>query len=386
MPEFKFQYQYTPTDLKAIREASGIVERSPATKITVWSIGFAVCLLVLGIIGAWTVLLSIFVLAIFFVVFYVYRLGRIGFADRESRVRLVTLNETSVLEEFESSKFEKTWSAFDSFSETPEHFVFKHYEKVMVIPKRAIAAEQRLECSRFVTERMSDAHESELDYFHQWFSDPQNYKVFRFFWTQDDIDKMKMTKLQRFGNGIGEVAHIGFSLTKLLSSAAILLIVATTIFVINDVAFGAGNQLAAQLLLFILAVSVPFVIASVWWKLTDKMFEKSSTARLPDQEICVTYNEDEMRIGYSQAIAKYHWGDISDLYYGDYFVGFRPVGSKVHVIANRAFGGKPAALAFLKLADSLRQQKLAAENGSDQMEPESIESGNPFQPPRSMID
>ena len=92
----QFQYQYTPTDLAVIRDADDRVYFSPGTTITVWAVGLALCFIVLGATGSWSVLSWLGTFAAFFIAFYVYVLTRRGVANRETLVRNLTVNESGI--------------------------------------------------------------------------------------------------------------------------------------------------------------------------------------------------------------------------------------------------------------------------------------------------
>lgn len=382
MPKYQYQFQYDPTDRKAIREATGVVSYSPATTLNIWAIGFAICLLVLGASGAWTELVVLLVAATFFVAYYVNRLGRKSFADREYRVRTLTITDDSVLEEFGSSMFEKSWGAFEEFIETNEHLLLRHYEKITALPKRSIPRVEIEECKDFIDQKLAIANRDELRRFKEWFSsDGREFPAYSFRWQQDDIQKLSLARLQPFGKDPAEQTATNSSvMTRLVLTVVLLAIAGTTMFVLNQFVFGVSNRLASQLLYFVFAISIPFVFALIWWQYTARK-TKNRKPRIPEEEIFVTVNEQELLIGYSRAVAAYNWCDISALFTGEDFIGFRPKGGIVHVIAVHAFGSFEKASEFLELADTLMRDRKRQEQGSNKPGFEAVETGNPFQAP-----
>ncbi len=137
-----FQYQYTPSDLKAIRDAQDRIYYSPGTTISVWALGLAICLLVLAAVGSWSVLSGMGTFAAIFVVFYVYVLTRKSVGNRESLVRKLALDERGVIESYLNSEFHRTWSSFQKANEADDHFLLSHYETVLAIPKRVVPIDQ----------------------------------------------------------------------------------------------------------------------------------------------------------------------------------------------------------------------------------------------------
>ena len=382
MPRFEYEFQFSPNDLKSIRDFSGIVRFSPATSITVWSIGFTVCLLILGAIGYWSVLWMLMFSAIIFVSWYVKRLNRRSFADREYFVRSIALTDAGVIEKFGDSMFEKSWDAFEEFAETPEHFFLRHFEKITTVPKRVVPADELDDCREFLEQQTAVSGERTVAKFSDWFCSESRFPVYSFRWSQSDVDRLAVSRLVVYDRTSfqGIATH---SLDRLSFVVAMLILFAVGLMIFFNSIDPNVDWLRA--LLFPVAIAVPFVVALAWWKYTSKAARK--TPRIPDEDIFVTLSESDLLIGYPKAVAKYSWNDINTFYYSDNFIGFRHNHGLIHVVANHAFGGTSEAIEFLRMADQLADQSKVA-TSADHKEPQSDmptmsveETGNPFQPP-----
>ena len=382
MQEFRYQFQYDPNDLKAIRDSSGVVRFSPATSITVWAAGFSVCLVILGALGAWAVLFALLMAAVVFLFFYVGRLNRQGMSDREYLVRTITITETGVVEEFANSMFEKSWSAFDEFIDVRDHLLLKHYEKITAIPKRAIPPSEIRECAEFVTERMKCESRIELERYSKWFEAESRFKRYRFQWQDADIHALASEKMERYQEG-NSSSPPRSERRGALFTIFILIGVAFLMFYFARFGVVGRSEVWAQIALFAIAISLPIGVALLWWKYTQNVMSNSQP-KIPTEEICVAFDEEYLKIGYPMAIARYSFKDILAFYISERFIGFRPVTGMIHVIANHAFGGKPEAMSFLKMVNSLRLDH-STEIDEASSSNNSIETGNPFQSPSTRI-
>ncbi len=384
MPELQFQFQYGPDDLKAIRTASGIVHHSPATTISVWICGLAVCLVTLGAIGYWSVLTVITVLGFSFLAFYVHRINRHSLTGVESEIHTLTLTDSKVTETVGHSHFEKSWDAFEEFLETDDHFQLRHYEKITLLPKRAIPDGELQACRTLIRERVGQNSSITLPRFDDWFQSGFGNPVYHFHWRDIDIEQLTRARLRPFNplerdsSGLSGNQSIGTVLAALILTGFILLL-----FVVSTSASPPKRANWLNILVFPLAVCIPFAFAFAWWKYISRLAGKR-LPRIPKDEIYVTHNDFGLLIGYPKAVAQYGWQDISAFYVGDRFIGFRPHNGLVHVIANQAFGGSPMAVDFLLIAEQHRQQ-FEQEPKPTTAEIHVVqETGNPYQPPAWM--
>jgi uncharacterized protein YneF (UPF0154 family) len=380
MQEYRFQFQYDPNDLKAIRSASGLVYFSPATTITIWACGFAICLLMLGAIGSWTVLTVVVIVAMFFLVFYVNGANRRSRGDREYLIRTLTLTETGVSESFGHSFFEKAWDAFEEFQETRDHFLLRHFEKVTALPKRVIPEDQLGPCRKLINERMGKNSTAALKSFDDWFGSETKTRIFRFRWTDEDVQHLMSEQLRVFDRSGSEVKSSSNSKFSRVFGTLILL---AGVFLLMLALPGGRLRDASSwvsILLFPVAISIPFVVAYLWWKYTNKVL-KNRNPRIPTDEIHVTLNDTDLLIGYTKAVARYSLQDISSFFISDRFIGFRPHNGMIHVVANHAFGGPDQAVEFLLHADQLRRQNEGKPRTDDEKNLTAAETGNPYQPP-----
>ena len=345
MSAFQFQFQYDPADLKAIREANETAIYSPATTISVWAAGLAVALLILGANGMWPVLFVVAACAAVFVTLYVSGLPRKSFADREYRVRTLTLSETGIVEEFGSSMFEKSWSAYEELNETELHFLLRHYEKVTAIPKRVISEGQLDDCRRYIQNHMARHEIQQLQRFDTMFLSNEPYDIHRFRWEAEDMVDLHRIKMQRFGESEATESGRSSTLRRFYLMMLIYVGIALAMFVMSRYFSQTVEVGALRILAFAVAIMLPFFVAYFWWRLTSSK-ASSRSPRIPDEEISITLNESDLMIGYREAIARYSWQDITGFYFSRDFIGFQPTGGMVHVIANRAFGGKENARDF----------------------------------------
>ena len=380
MSEFKFQFQYDPTDLKAIRDANGTVVYSPATTMTAWAAGFSIALMILAANGMWAVLLVVVVCALVFILFYVSSLSRKSFADREYRVRTLTLNETGVTEGFGSSLFEKSWSAFEEMLETPRHFLLRHYEKITALPKRVMAEDQLDECRDLIQQQMNPEESQRLSRFEEMFNTNGQFPIYRFRWQPEDTQSLHSARMQRYGEyDVAEVGGVSVAgrFTVMVFLWAGIALATFLLGQMYDL-----QQQAVRVMSFQVAIIIPFFVAFVWWRYMN-VLSRNKTPRIPDEEILVTFNESDLMIGYSQAVARYSWQDIAGFYISKNFIGFQPAGGMVHVIAKRAFGDAQSALNFLEMADQLKGGSSPSCNETD-LETDVVETGNPYQAPMSL--
>lgn len=385
MAEFKYQFQLNPNDLKVIRDTTGIVRFSPGTSITVWATGFVVCLLILGIIGSWSMIWMMMFFGLLFVSWYVKSLNRRSVGDREFFTRTVTFSDSGVVEEFGDSMFEKSWDAFEQFDDAQSHFLLQHYEKITTVPKRAVPADELEPCRDFIQQQLARRGERIVDKFYDWFKTDSRYSVFKFRWRDEDITKLGTARLRVYDSKNGLVGEQRKTARRSLATAILLLLAVGAMVFFNASSTRSDEQSWFRLILFAFAIGFPFAVALGWWKYTVNA-SRNRTPRIPDQEICVRLDESGLKIGYPQAVASYSWSDISSFHYCDDFIGFRPKHGLVHVIANHAFGGKTGALEFLQLADQLANGTVVGESFNSRVEnsPAALaveETGNPFQPP-----
>lgn len=388
MSEFQYQFQLDPNDLKAIRDASGVVQFSPATSITVWATGFVVCLLILGVIGSWSMIGMMIFVGLLFVSWYVKSLNRRSLGDREFFTRRVTFTDTGVVEEFGDSMFEKSWDAYEQFEDAPAHFLLRHFEKITTVPKRVVPADEIEPCREFVEQQMQNRGgqgDRTVAKFDEWFQPGSRFSIFKFRWREEDITKLGFTRLQVYSSQHGgKVDNRKSNRQPLILAMVVLIAVAAMVFA-NATGPQANGQNWLRLILFSVAIGFPFVVALAWWKYTVNV-SRSRMPRIPDAEISVTVDESSLMIGYPQAVARYQWSDISTFHYSDDYIGFRPKQGIVHVIANHAFGSKAAALDFLRLAEQLSNGMDASdvtipEDSNHSAPVVAKETGNPFQPP-----
>ena len=377
MTQFQFQFQYGPSDLKIIRDESGVVRFSPAASISVWATGFAICLMILGALDQWNILMALLFVAMIVLSWFVRRLNRVGMADREYLVRTITISDSGVVEEFANSMFEKSWSAFDDFIDAPGHLLLKHYEKVTAIPKRSIPPEELEACITYMHSKLNSRLNDEVDKFSQWFENECRFGKYSFRWSDTDIQLLQKEKMQLFRSVESDSSGRGRR-SPILATFLILIAIGFLMLYFEFFNIG-GPPHWDQVALFAFALGLPFALALMWWKYTKNLVQQKKP-KIPDEEIQVTLSEEDLMIGYPKAVARYSLQDIVAFYHSERFIGFRPPTGMIHVIANHAFGGRPEAMAFLKLADSLRRSG-AAEIAGDDVVAEVVETGNPFQPP-----
>ena len=377
MTQFQYQYQYGPADLKVIRDESGVMRYSPATTISVWAIGFAVCLMILGAIDQWNVITALVITAVFSLIWYVQKLKRLGMADREYLVRTITISDSGVVEEFAHSMFEKSWSAFDEIVDGRDHLLLKHYEKITAIPKRSIPPEELDVCTTYIQSKVNVGAKVELEKFSQWFGGESRFRRYSFRWTDSDIQLLHQQKMKLFQSNDSKASSGSDKGSPILATFLILVAIG---FLMSYFRFFSvvGPKFWEQVTLFAFALSLPFTVALLWWKFTQRTAQQRKP-KIPNEEIQVTLDEESLMIGYPEAIARYSLQDVVAFYHSERFIGFRPSTGMTHVIANHAFDGKPEAMAFLKLADSLRLN--GSVDLSDDAVPEVLESGNPYQAP-----
>lgn len=385
MTEFQYQFQLDPNDLKAIRDASGVVRFSPGTSITVWATGFVVCLLILGVIGSWEMIGMMLFMGFLFLSWYVKRLNRRSIGDREFFTRTVTFSETGVVEEFGDSMYEKSWSAYEQFEDGPAHFLLRHFEKMTTVPKRVVPAEELEPCKEFIGHQLQDPETRTVARFYEWFQSESRFSIFKFRWREEDISKLGFARLHVYNSQFDEEIDNSKSHRMPLFVAMVVLIAIGAMVFTNATGAQPGGPSWLRLILFSVAIGFPFVVALAWWKYTVNV-SRSRTPRIPDEEISVTVDESCLMIGYPQAVARYQWSDISTFHYNDEFIGFRPKHGMIHVIANRAFGGQGEAMEFLRLAYQLANGMDVSEDSIVKNPEESAavvveETGNPFQPP-----
>ena len=194
----QFQFQYSPTDQAVIREADDRVYFSPGTTITVWAIGIALCLLMLGATGAWSLLSWLGTFTAFFLAFYVYVLTRRGYGNRETLVRNLTVDEEGVVERYRESEFHRTWSAFQRVYELDSHFLFHHYSSVIAIPKRVVPLDKLGELREIIDECHPEKPGVALLLYDELFQETAAFKIHRFTWGDGDIDRIYESNLQPF--------------------------------------------------------------------------------------------------------------------------------------------------------------------------------------------
>lgn len=377
MAEFQFQFQYDPADLKVVRDSSGVIRFSPATTISVWASGFAICLIVLGALGQWNLISLLVVVSVLMLVWYVKVLNRRGMADREYLVRTITVSETGVVEEFANSMFEKSWSAFDTYRETPEHLLLKHYEKITAIPKRAIPPEQLQASADFIRSQMEAERSDRVAKYAQWFEAETKFRKYRFRWQDQDVACLEQEKMKLFCTAENAGLPVSGG-SPILATVLILVAIAALFFYFHRYGAG-GTGFIIPLALFVFAIGLPFAVALLWWKYT-KLAARKTQPKIPQEEITLTLDEENLLIGYPRAVARYALQDIVAFYHSERYIGFRPSTGMIHVIANRAFGGKPEAMAFLKLAHSLRIDGVVGNDGDKNLV-QVVETGNPYQSP-----
>ncbi len=378
-----FQYQYTPSDLKAIRDAQDRIYYSPGTTISVWALGLAICLLVLAAVGSWSVLSGMGTFAAIFVVFYVYVLTRKSVGNRESLVRKLALDERGVIESYLNSEFHRTWSSFQKANEADDHFLLSHYETVLAIPKRVVPIDQ-LDALRRLIARHVDGADSprELTEYRDWFADDSNYPIYRFSWTDDDIQHIYESQLREFVRTKSIPVQAAPQRSRWLTLVVIFLLAFLGSFMAFYFAGEFAHTPAAQVwtkIVFVpVALACPFVLGYLWWKFTVKK-TRETPFKIPRDEISVRLTDSHLLIGFPEAVSRYGWQDIKSFVYNEHFIGFCPKNGLIHVISNRAFGGCNQALEFLRKADELRES--LSENAIPVSNVEGVESFNPYQPP-----
>lgn len=381
MTELQYQFQYCPVDLKAIRAASGIGQHSTATTISVWICGLAVCLVILAAIGYWSVLTVVTVLAFSFLTFYVRRINRPSPTGVETVVHTLTLTDAEVTETVGHSRFEKSWGAFEEAHETDDHFQLLHYEKITLLPKRAIPDGELESCRKLIRERVGQDLSEALPRFDDWFRIGFGNPVNHFHWHNADIEQLAKARLRPFKPADCHSRGLFSSQSKWRISLALIAAgVVLSLFFVDVSAIEVQRSIWFNVLVFLFAVGIPFAVTLAWWKYTKGLAGRR-LPRIPRDEIYITHNDLGLLIGYPKAIAQYGWQDISRFYVGDRFIGFRPDDGLIHVIANHAFGGRQGAVEFLLTAERLRSQ-YELESNTTTADIQSVqETGNPYQPP-----
>ena len=372
----QFQYQYTPTDLAVIRDADDRVYFSPGTTITVWAVGLALCFIVLGATGSWSVLSWLGTFAAFFIAFYVYVLTRRGVANRETLVRYLTVNESGLCEKYCESEFHRHWSAFQRVYEVDSHFLFHHYSSVTAIPKRAVPVDQLDELRGIIDQYFPAAGKQQLAEYSDWFQQENDFSIHRFSWQDEDVEKIYASKMEPF-----DPLNSKAKPTKRISKRWIVYLVLFCGLSLFAFALEPREGVQGMLKLFFIpfALACPFLLGYIWWRHTVKK-SRSATFRFPEEEISVLLTESHLVIGFPVAASRYGWEDIKSFVYNEYFVGFVPQNGMIHLISNRAFGGMENGLDFLRVADKLRFDE--SDDPSVEEKPKDVvESGNPFQPP-----
>ncbi|MEM9411688.1 MAG: YcxB family protein [Planctomycetota bacterium] len=380
MPDFEFQFQYSPTDHQAIHHKLGHRQVTPGTTITVWAAGLAVCLLVLGAIGSWVSVAIVLLLAFAGGFNYVFWLNRRTVNQRDSSFRTVEFSAEGVVEKFGDSISEKSWSAFDDVSESDDHFFLKHFEKVIAIPKRVIKREQIQLVSEYLKSNWKPEVKLPLKNFSRWFVDHGSTsgqsRIYRFRWHQGNLRHLNSVKLIQF-----DFLTTSESEARRSSGGSCLVMV----FVFVGISFlMAGFESLVRLgwtrlILFPVAVATPLLVAFAWWKYSESII-RNRKLKIPEDELFVYADNQGLKLGYTEAIAHYAWSDILGFYYSEEFIGFRPSTGMVHVISNEAFGGYAGAIEFLRMADNFHRGHV----GSSEIEENGVaseESGNPFQSP-----
>ena len=373
-----FQYQYSGSDLRVIREADDRVYFSPGTTVTVWAIGIAACMLMLGICGAWSMLSWFGIFAAFFTAFYVYVVTRRGHGQRETLVRYMTVNETGLVERYLNSEFHRSWSSIQKGYETDDHFLFHHFSSVIAIPKRAVPVEQFEEMRNVLDQRIKEEPEGiELDEFSAWLGGDQHQKVHWFTWAEQDLAKIYESPMTPF-----DPIHSKANPPKKISKRWIgystiylgLVVIAFSIEPLNE-----ANHIWKRILMP-LALAIPFLVGRMWWRHTNKV-ARETAFKFPPDEIGVAITTEHLVVGFPTAMSRYGWEDIRSFVFNQSFVGFVPQNGMIHLISNRAFGGMENALDFLRSADRFREQSVDDSSRKSNRQA-AAETGNPYQTPQ----
>ncbi len=385
MENLQFQFQYDARDLQAIRSVNGLSRVSPGTTITVWIFGLFLCVLMLAAMGAWSMVLVVIVVFVAFLVFHICRSNGRRLGDREYHLRSLTLSNRGVHEMSGDSEFEKSWSAFQEFYETNDHFLLRHYDKLTALPKRVVSAEQLPVCRDLFRQRIVAASETsatdEVPSFQAWFNLPTRTPVYRFRWHPADAQDLASARLQPFDSHHPVLVQDDRTASH-RGGLVLILMIGLLLIIMVWVQLRGGIRLASavNMILFPVAISIPFLVAYGWWKYTAGLASQREP-RIPDAEIQVALSDSALLIGYAQAVARYSLQDISSFYFGERFIGFRPHHGPIYVIANRAFGGSDRAFEFLRRAEEL--QRRESSRPTDGSSPR--ETGNPYQPPGNGI-
>lgn len=377
----QFQFQYTPTDQAVIREADDRVYFSPGTTITVWAFGIAVCLLVLGAIGAWSLLSWLGTFAAFFVAFYVYVLTRKSYGNRETLVRNLTVDENGITERYCESEFHRTWSAFQRAYELESHFLLHHYSSVIAIPKRAVQLDKLDEFRELIDRSHPAESKQSLPLYDEVFNETVEFKIHRFTWGEGDLEKIYETNLQAFDRLTSRPVPTSKIPSRWIYYFLVFLLV-VGVGILVEPREGFDGML--KLILIPLALACPFLIGFFWWKHTVKK-TRQAPFKFPKEEISVLLSVSHLSVGFPTAVSHYGWEDIKSFVYNENFIGFVPQNGLIHLISNRAFGGMENALDFLRVADQLRfdaSDEAPANSGKGETA-ETHETGNPFQSPKA---
>ena len=376
-----FQFQYSPTDQAVIREVDERIYISPGTTITVWAIGIAVCLLILGIIGAWSVLSWLGTFAAFFVAFYVYVLTRKSHGNRETLVRNLTVDENGIVERYCESEFYRTWSAFQRAYELESHFLFHHYSSVLAIPKRVVQLDRLDEVREIIDRCHPEKSAQALPLYDQVFNETAAFKIHRFTWGDGDLGKIYESKLQPFDRLASRSIPTSKVSSRWVYYWLLFLLVACIGVLVEP---RAGFDGVMKLWFIPMALACPFVIGFFWWKYTVKL-TRQAPFKFPKEEISVLLSDSHLAVGFPTAVSRYGWEDIKSFVYNKDFIGFVPQNGMIHLISNRAFGGMENALDFLRVADQLRfdasDEAIASSRNGEKADAQ--ETGNPFQSPKA---
>ena len=381
MQQFEFQYQYQPDDLRAIRDANSEVVFSPASSISAAAAGFAACLLVLGAAGAWWVLVTVIGIGIVFIFMLAKRLNAQSRGNREYHFRRLMLLDHCVVETTDGSESRKSWNAFEECVETNHHFLLRHYQRIIALPKRVVQPDQMDGCRQFILQRIGDDRYGDLAEFSQWFS-MSHLEIFRFHWTQDDARAIHSDGLKEFGAVEPDPSSQAGPVVTLFCALLVFLF-----FLVGFAWMTSSPQRQAQLpdiigqaLICVFAVSLPFLTTWLWRKRMQFAVGRQPI-RTPDEEIWLADEGQFLVVGYPAAVARYEIAQLNKLYLGNSLIGFKRGSGPVNVIPIRALGNLAQAQDLLRslhkraASGTTRQQALTSTDWE--------ESGNPYQPPSS---
>ena len=359
MPDFEFQYQYQPDDLKAIREANSEIVFSPASNISAAATGFALGLLILGAAGQWLILLAAIFTGLLFLLIMAKRLNARSRGNREYQLRTIQFLDDRLIERTQACQSVKAWSVFEECVETDRHFLLRHYQRITAIPKRVIQESNIAACRDFLIGRIGvgDARFT-VPEFEQWFSQP-GIESTRFNWHPSDGREILSSRLKKF-----DPENRNRDATKMRYVVGLIIIVIGLGFlswpIVRRIAQG-GNWI--QLLdafrtpiVCLLAVSAPFMATRFWRKIKNYQ-SMNQTIRMPEEEVRLGLSADKLMVGYAGAVSRYDVEGISSVYLGLKFVGFQIDTGPISVIPIRAFANVEQARSFLRRLGSNAQKQ-----------------------------